>query len=782
MPDITHRDHLTSEIEAIDIRLRQLDAEKLILLEHKQELLKQQNLPTPTPSMTPEQKIAIFADLFKGRTDIYATRWENSTGRNGYSLACDNEWKNGVCAKPKVKCGECPNQQFKPITNQTLYDHLSGKIVVGLYPLCKGSRSHLLAIDFDKSDWQESIQATSKACLAYDIPHAIEISRSGNGAHLWVFFSESISAKTIRQLGFLILDKAMEIQPSLSFDSYDRLFPNQDVMPEGGFGNLIALPLQLKSRNHGFSVFVDENLNPQLDQWDFLSKIRLFSQQQVLKLVESYQSTTKETFELTEPWDTNKPITHSVIPNCPDSIEVTLANHIHIPTEPLPSPVIANLKRVAIFSNPTFFKTQAMRYSTHGIPRYISCAHIEKGYLSLPRGCFDEALSLLANQKINVTFNEKRTVGQPLDHIQFLGSLRGEQQTAVDAMASHDTGILHAPTAFGKTVAAIGLIAKRKVNTLILTHSRQLLDQWKDRILSFTSGIDVGVYGGGKKKPTGQIDIATYQSLINKRDNSISELTHQYGQVIIDECHHISAPRYEMVINEVNAKYVHGLTATPDRQDGHQKIMFMLAGPVRHKVISSHTNFFTQTVHIKHIHNQPPPELSEIEKRPHIASVYHWIMENHGRNQQIISDVTEAIKADRHPLLLTERREHANLLLKLLETQKLSGVVLRGAMKAKEREDANDKLQDAQVIVATGKYIGEGFDLPRLDTLFLTMPISWRGTLAQYAGRIHRQSDGKHDTVIYDYVDIKLPMLQRMFNKRAKSYKAMGYEIANQKE
>ncbi|MEZ8095519.1 hypothetical protein ACED51_15595 [Photobacterium swingsii] len=262
MPDITNRDHLTSELEAINIRLRQLDTEKQKLLTRRQELLKQQNLLPSPPSMTPEQKIAIFADLFKGRSDIYATRWENGTGRNGYSLACDNEWKNGVCAKPKVKCGECPNQQFKPITNQTIYDHLSGKIVVGLYPLCQDSRSHLLAIDFDKSDWQESIKATSKACLAFNIPHAIEISRSGNGAHLWVFFSEPISAKTIRQLGFLILDKAMEIQPSLSFDSYDRLFPNQDVMPEGGFGNLIALPLQLKSRNHGFSVFVDGNLTP----------------------------------------------------------------------------------------------------------------------------------------------------------------------------------------------------------------------------------------------------------------------------------------------------------------------------------------------------------------------------------------------------------------------------------------------------------------------------------------------------------------------------------------
>jgi len=780
---LTEQSQLLTELKVIDTRLQQIEVEKQKLLADRQTLLKQQHQLSTCSPMTPEQKVEIFADLFKGRNDIYATRWENAKGRNGYGLACDNEWKSGVCAKPKVKCGECPNQKFKPITKQTIYDHLSGKIIVGLYPLCKDSSSHLLAIDFDKSDWRESIQAISKACSTNDIPHAVEISRSGNGAHLWVFFSEAISAKTIRQLGFFILDKAMEIQPSLSFESYDRLFPNQDSMPNGGFGNLIALPLQLKSRNKGFSLFVDEQLMPYPDQWNFLANIKRFSLNQVLKLTGAYQSiSTKEAFELTDPWDTtSKPNLNSVIPKCPAAIELTLANHIYIPMDSLPSALLTNLKRVASFSNPIFFKTQAMRFSTHGIPRYISCTHIENGYLSLPRGCLDDVFSLLTHQKISVTFNEQRTNGQPLNQIKFLGTLRGDQQNAVDVMASHDTGILHAPTAFGKTVAAIGLITKRKVNTLILTHSRQLLDQWKERILSFTSGIDVGVYGGGKKNPTGQVDIATYQSLIDKRDNSISALTREYGQVIIDECHHISAPRYEMVINEINAKYVHGLTATPDRQDGHQKIMFMIAGPVRHKVISDHGKNFTQTVHIKQVESLPPSELTETDKRPHIASVYQWIMENDERNQQIISDVIDAVNAGRNPLLLTERREHAQVLLNALEANKLSAVILRGAMRAKERDDANEKLKHAQVIVATGKYIGEGFDLPRLDTLFLTMPISWKGSLTQYAGRIHRQSEGKFDTVIYDYVDTELPMLKRMFNKRSKSYKTMGYEICSSK-
>jgi len=364
-----------------------------------------------------------------------------------------------------------------------------------------------------------------------------------------------------------------------------------------------------------------------------------------------------------------------------------------------------------------------------------------------------------------------------LKALKFIGALRKEQTKAVRVIAQHDTGVLHAPTAFGKTVTAIGVIAKRKVNTLILTHSRQLLDQWLQRLTAFLEGVDIGVIGGGKKKPTGYIDVATYQSLINKKDNSVNPIIQEYGQVIIDECHHISAPRFEMVLNEVRAKYVLGLTATPDRQDGHQKIIFMVAGPVRHKVKVNHSQKFAQHVVVSQLDNQPPNDLVNPDKRLHITDVYSWLASDKGRNIKIIKDVMGKIDEGKFPLVLTERREHAEVLNQLLIDNGLTTVVLRGAMRVKERKEANEQLGKVQVIVATGKYIGEGFDLPKLDTLFLSMPISWKGTLAQYAGRIHRESEGKEQVTIFDYVDRSLPMLERMFAKREKGYKTMGYEL-----
>jgi superfamily II DNA or RNA helicase len=386
---------------------------------------------------------------------------------------------------------------------------------------------------------------------------------------------------------------------------------------------------------------------------------------------------------------------------------------------------------------------------------------------------------LLLDQRITIEIDDRRISGRPLGAASLKATLRDDQKKAVKALAGHDTGILHAPTAFGKTVTAIAIVAKRGVNTLILTHSRQLLDQWKERLETFIEGAAVGVIGGGKKKPSGQIDVATYQSLINKKDNTVSSLVREYGQVIIDECHHISAPRYEMLLNEVSARYVVGLTATPDRQDGHQKIMFMVAGPVRHKVRADHSSKFIQRVIVRERHESPPTDIYQSSGRPHIASVYRWLSQSPARNQDIVQDVASCVRSQANCLLLTERREHAERLAIMLDAESISSVVLRGGMRVRERRAAEARLHDAQVIVATGKYIGEGFDLPRLDTLFLVLPIAWKGTLAQYAGRIHREADGKQEVTVYDYLDTGLPMLERMFQKREKGYKAMGYQFVS---
>jgi superfamily II DNA or RNA helicase len=766
----------------IDARLSELEEEKNRLLALREHI--QQSLPISADSSiyTPEQKIAIFRGLFRGRSDIFANRWQNKQGRSGYSVACNNEWVQGICNKPRVKCQDCNHRQFTELNDQVIYSHLAGQQVTGLYPLLHDNTCYFLAADFDKGQWKEEVKAMSKACHSFEIPHAIEISRSGNGAHLWIFFNEKVPAKEARLLGFGLLDKAMEFYPNLSFDSYDRLFPNQDILPEGGFGNLIALPLQKEARLSGNSSFVDNELNVIQDQWQLLAQMMSISHTTLTKLLTriSPNSTLfkeQEVIENRPPWEMTAKAKPLLLENPPKKISVTLANHVYFDLSEIPSALAARLRRLASFSNPVFFKTQALRFSTHGIPRFISCARIEQGYLSIPRGCLDEALDLMRENQIEVQIDDKRVSGTKLKTTKSLVKLRKNQQDAVRAMSKHDAGILHAPTAFGKTVTAIGMITKRKTNTLILVHNRQLLDQWQERLKSFLPDIEVGVIGGGKLKPTGVIDIATYQSLINQKDNSVSELVQDYGHVIVDECHHVSAPRFEMVLNEVRAKYVLGLTATPERQDGHQKIIFMTAGPIRHKVKNTSEDKFDQQVIVHQLYGSPPKQLIQSEERPKVSDAYRWILENTERTERIVADILICVHQSKQPIVLTERREHTEIINSMLLEKGIDSVVLKGAMRAAERKDIEERLPTAQVVVATGKYVGEGFDLPRLDTLFLAMPIAWKGSLAQYAGRIHRESDGKDRVTIHDYVDCSLPMLQRMFRKREKSYKAMGYQF-----
>ncbi len=698
-----------NDIDTIERRLSELESERNSLIKKREALIQirtssQANTQVTSLMLSVNQKVELFKRLFRGREDVFARRWQNSTGRSGYSFACENEWIKGICNKPRIKCNVCTNRAYQALSDQVIYEHLAGKHVVGLYPLLTDNTCFLLATDFDKDDWQDAIKALAQVCRQFDIPHTVEISRSGNGAHLWIFFSEAVSARDARLLGFGLLDKAMEIHHNLSFESYDRLFPNQDIMPEGGFGNLIALPLQKQARQKGNSLFVGQDLQPYTDQWLHLSQIKTVSSKKLasflLKLApDSLRLSDQQIIDTRPPWEQGAKLKSSTIDNCPKQLTVVLANHIYFNLDEIPAPLTARLKRLASFSNPVFFKTQAMRFSTHGIPRYITCARIEQGsgnlkWLSLPRGCIDEAMKLLQEQQITVVIDDKRELGQKLKNLKFLGKLRKDQLKAVNAITKHNTGVLHAPTAFGKTVVAIGIINKRKVNTLILTHSRHLLDQWQERLKSFLSNVEIGVIGGGKKKPSGQVDVATYQSLIKKKDNTIDFLIQDYGQVIIDECHHISAPRFEMVLNEVRAKFVLGLTATPDRQDGHQKIIFMLTGPIHHKVKSSHSDKFEQQVVVTQLYNHPPTNLLNSEERPRISDVYHWLMKDNNRTQSIIDDVILKVTEGKHPLVLTERREHAEIINQFLHEQDIRSVVLRGGMRAKERQAANEsKLQ-----------------------------------------------------------------------------------------
>ncbi|MGD8592938.1 MAG: DEAD/DEAH box helicase family protein, partial [Gammaproteobacteria bacterium] len=445
------------------------------------------------PSLTTEEKVALFRRLFRGREDVYPVRWENKAGKSGYSPACANEWKRGICDKPRTKCSDCSKRMLLPLTDQTLFDHLAGNHTIGVYPLLSDETCHFLAVDFDKADWREDVKAFVHSCRKLNVPLALEISRSGNGAHAWIFFSSAVAARDARRLGTALISHTCNRTRQLELGSYDRLFPNQDTMPKGGFGNLIALPLQKKPRERNCSVFVDDALKPYPDQWAFLASILPMNTHDIEPTILLATGSTHPldvTFisdeDLKEPWKRSDVSKKKLTDPMPESVEITQANLIYIEKAPLPQPLLNRLIRLAAFQNPEFYKAQAMRFPVWDKPRVIGCAENFPRHIGLPRGCLEPTLELLRENGIRCDINDERFPGQPID-IQFEGTLRDDQTRAAKAMLKHDTGILCAPTAFGKTVTSAALIARRGVNTLILVHRTELLKQWKERLQTFLS-------------------------------------------------------------------------------------------------------------------------------------------------------------------------------------------------------------------------------------------------------------------------------------------------------
>jgi superfamily II DNA or RNA helicase len=759
-------------------------------VEHQKVDVLIENNEIGTTTLSPAEKISLYRSLFRGRDDVYAIRWEGKNGRAGYSPVCANEWDRRVCQKPKIKCSECPHSSWKNATDQVIYDHLAGKHMIGVYPLLKDETCYFLAIDFDKTTWHDDALAFINTCRKYSINAALERSQSGNGAHVWIFFKEAIPARLARLLGTGLLTKTMQDRHNVSLDSYDRLFPNQDTMPKGGFGNLIALPLQGARRKHGNSTFLNDALEPHTDQWAFLATLQPLSYQETSTLIEKISeqgnlldvraSQTDE--EHPDPWVTPKPNLPypSIDAPLPKEIELVIANLIYVPHENLPSILINQIKKIAAFQNPEFYRAQAMRLSTYEKPRIIYCAEEFAEYVGLPRGCESELTHLLDHYKIKFSIRDETQKGKSII-AQFSGTLREEQEKAFNALLPHRYGILAATTAFGKTVIAAKMIAERKVNTLILVHRQQLLEQWRERLSTFLdiSAKSIGVIGGGRNKLTGNIDIGMLQSLSKKR--TVVEAITEYGQIIIDECHHLSAFSFEQVLKKAKAHYVLGLTATPIRKDGHHPIILMQCGQIRHRVSSKSQ---ISASHIQHclLPRYTNFSIPEISSPLQMSDLYSALTNHDKRNDLIFNDVLSALEEKRTPLLLTERTQHLDWFANRFNKFVKHIFVLQGGMKRSEREKIFQTLaelpdDEERLILATGRYIGEGFDHARLDTLFLALPISWQGTLQQYVGRLHRRHDGKKDVIVYDYVDKQVPMLAKMYQKRLKKYRAMGYVI-----
>jgi superfamily II DNA or RNA helicase/very-short-patch-repair endonuclease len=747
-------------------------------------------------------KIALFRSLFHGREDVYPRRFESrKTGRAGYSPVCGNEWVQGICEKPRIKCSECPHQRFLAVTDDVIRWHLQGHddhsrdFVMGVYPMLLDETCFFLAADFDKTTWQDDVGALLETCRQMNLPAALERSRSGRGGHIWFFFNEAVPATLARKFGAHILTETMERRPDIGLDSYDRFFPNQDTLPPGGFGNLIALPLQKRPRESGNGVFLDERMTPYLDQWEFLSSIHKISRGEVEEVVRLAEAKGKVMDvrlvpegdeEETTPWMTPPSRRRKDTPIAgplPKTLELTLANQIYIGKEVLPPALRNRLIRLAAFQNPEFYKAQAMRLSTYDKPRIIACAEDHPKHIGLPRGCLDDLLQTLSGLKIKTVVRDQRNPGQPLQAT-FQGELRPEQVVAAQAMLAQDTGVLAATTAFGKTVVAAWLIAKRGVNTLVLVHRRQLQQQWIERLSTFL-GMPVrviGRIGGGRNKPTGLLDVGVTQSLI--RNGVVDDLVGNYGHLIVDECHHLSAQSFEQVARQAKAKFVTGLSATVMRKDGHHPIIFMQCGPVRYRANSKErvaAHPFKHTVMVRPTDFRPlRPANPNVRQQFH--ELYEELIADEERNQLICHDLIQTLREGRSPLVLTERNEHLNSLTKQLAPEVRHLAVLRGGMRKKELDAISARLaaippDEARVILATGRYVGEGFDDARLDTLFLTLPVSWHGTIAQYVGRLHRLYDGKREVRVYDYADLNVPMLARMFDRRGRGYEAIGYKM-----
>ncbi len=791
-------ENIINTISSIKKRLTEIDAEREKLVNELNELqtaladIESSSFSSPATFVTAQsstgKKIELFRSLFRGREDVYPKLWTSKkTGAVGYSPVCENEWLRGICQKPSLKCGECENRKISPLNDDVVRRHLEGNITIGIYPMLEKETCYFLAVDFDKHNWQEDAKAFLTSCRNNNIPASLERSRSGNGGHVWIFFSEPVSAFLARQLGSYLITETMSQRHELDMKSYDRLFPNQDTLPKGGFGNLIALPLQKAPREKNNSIFLDEDLIPYTDQWAYLSGVKKLLLKDIQSFVEQVTRgkdvmdiSMSQTDEDVRPWERSSSGGQEfkkLSCKLPSTINAVLANRIYIKKDGLPSQLLNKIKRLAAFQNPEFYKKQSMRLSTALTPRVICCAEELRDYITIPRGCLDDFSKLCSVHQVPFNVQDKRVNGNEA-RFNFIGELTETQKKACKELLNHETGTFVAPPGIGKTVIGIKLIASRGVNTLVLVHRKPLLEQWRAQIAAFLNipiG-SIGQIGGGKNKVTNSIDVAMIQSMDKKKE--VDHRIRNYGQIIVDECHHVSAFSFERIMMEANARYIVGLTATPYRRDGHHPIITMQCGPIRYKVTTRKDTtdsplkyrLITRATNFAHLWSDGD----------NIQSLWQPLTMDENRNHMIFDDILNSLEEKRTPIVLTERKEHLEILKQKLEKFVKHIIVLHGGMRAGTRKEMLFKLEaipdtEERLILATGQYIGEGFDDPRLDTLFIAMPFSFKGKMIQYAGRLHRIYKGKTEVRIYDYIDENIPVLLKMYKRRLKAYKALGY-------
>ena len=779
------------------------------------------------PQAITENMANQFFSMFWGRQDVYAKRSVNKeTGKAAYYPQCNNFWTN-VChkkIKDGINCKDCKNRSYKTITKKDILNHLQGNAynasdVIGVYPLLSNGTCRFMVFDFDNHDkgadekdfansddtWVEEVESMREICVLNGIEPLVERSRSGRGAHVWIFFDKPIAASFVRKFGFALLDKGAEQINLKSFKYYDRMLPAQDSLPEdSAVGNLIALPLQGKALQDGNSAFIDGNWNAYPNQWETLFTKPRLSQGFLEEKIKEWSNTIDDIAANAAESDREKPwdrMQHFNKNDVEGKLHIILSNGIYVDNTNLKATMQNRIRRMAAISNPVFYKNQAIGTSNYDTARwiYLGKDHLS-GYIQIPRGLQDELWENIKQADIDYEMEDERQQGRKIN-VDFKGELRPEQDKALKELIRYDNGILHAATAFGKTVVSSAIIAQKKINTLIILESSALIEQWKEaleKFLNINAGLPtyetktgrvrkrkslIGTLQGAHDSMTGIIDIAMAGSLCKK--GKYHKMMNEYGLVLIDECHHSASETIANVLKEVKAKYVYGVTATPKRGDGLEKINYMLIGPIRYSYTAKEKAKEQGIQHLVYPRfTRTVPPRGVITDKMHPNEAYEIIHNNDVRDEQIIEDVKNCVAAGRTPVVLSRYKDHSEKFYEQLKNYADHVFLMTGNNSKKEHRKILEQMHqvdknESLILIATGSLVGEGFDFPRLDTLFMATPVSFRGVVEQYAGRLNRDYAGKENVIIYDYVDNHIPMFNNMYMKRLKAYKQIGYEFGD---
>ena len=779
------------------------------------------------PQAITENMANQFFSMFWGRQDVYAKRSVNKeTGKAAYYPQCNNFWTN-VChkkIKDGINCKDCKNRSYKTITKKDILNHLQGNAynasdVIGVYPLLSNGTCRFMVFDFDNHDkgaeekdfansddtWVEEVESMREICVLNGIEPLVERSRSGRGAHVWIFFDKPIAASFVRKFGFALLDKGAEQINLKSFKYYDRMLPAQDSLPEdSAVGNLIALPLQGKALQDGNSAFIDGNWNAYPNQWETLFNKPRLSQGFLEEKIKEWSNTIDNIAANAAESDREKPwnrMQHFNKNDVEGKLHIILSNGIYVDNTNLKAAMQNRIRRMAAISNPVFYKNQAIGTSNYDTARwiYLGKDHLS-GYIQIPRGLQDELWENIKQADIDYEMEDERQQGRKIN-VDFKGELRPEQDKALKELIRYDNGILHAATAFGKTVVSSAIIAQKKINTLIILESSALIEQWKEaleKFLNINEGLPtyetktgrvrkrkslIGTLQGAHDSMTGIIDIAMAGSLCKK--GKYHKMMNEYGLVLIDECHHSASETIANVLKEVKAKYVYGVTATPKRGDGLEKINYMLIGPIRYSYTAKEKAKEQGIQHLVYPRfTRTVPPRGVITDKMHPNEAYEIIHNNDVRDEQIIEDVKNCVAAGRTPVVLSRYKDHSEKFYERLKNYADHVFLMTGNNSKKEHRKILEQMHqvdknESLILIATGSLVGEGFDFPRLDTLFMATPVSFRGVVEQYAGRLNRDYAGKENVIIYDYVDNHIPMFNNMYMKRLKAYKQIGYEFGD---